>query len=553
MKTKLQKDFLRMFSALFIVLITVWLLFYFLAMQLLVSLNEQLILRTSNELLEDLSSNIELMEQINYSVSQKNELREFLSQNDLASRHSIAGKIDKILTNELLPMDNRFSIVIFDENGWFYRFAGSITVTECERLSVLTDNKEARSHFTATLDGNNHIGYSSVIFDEFGHSLGTLFVLESEDNFLEYYYNSTDDYVISAAILSGDEVISSNAPYMGEDSQLFTKRQVGITPFQVATWLSPDYDNTLNRYFLVGGILSCSVMIVSLLLFVKKQQQVFFEPLVYVMSETDKMGDDTSARLKTVDNVDFDNLINKINDLISRINKQNEVVKNSLLEAEHSKTETQHAINILLKKQINAHFIVNTLSSIQVLQKQGHTQKSEYALAALSDMVRYAFDEKDDISVWDELSHLQKYVDIMNVRYGDKIIFELEADDNLMDFTMPRMIIQPIIENSIIHGFAHKEENCLLTLTATQCENGAEFCITDNGCGMSEETITKMNMHFDFSQDNKGTEGLDKMAVYNVKRRLYNDCALSRFYVSKRLGGGSTTTMTIIRGDVCDE
>ncbi len=544
MKTKLQRDFLRSFFMLFAVLITIWGSFYILALNLLINSNEQLIMSTSDELLEDLSDNIELMEQINYATSQKDELRLFLEESELATRHYMALEISDILITELLPIDSHFSIVLFDKNGWFYRFAGSITTTECERLYVLTEQGYTGAHFTATLDGNNHIGYSSEIVDINDDFLGRLFVLESEQNFLEYFYDSTDDYAVSAAILSGDEIISSNAPYIGETSQLFTKRQVGITPFQVATWLSPNYDSSLNRFFITGVVLSTLLMVFALLLFVRKQRKTFFAPLEHVMREADKVGIDGTESLQPVDNMDFDNLISKINDLLTRISKQNEIVNASLLEAEYSKTETQQAINSLLKKQINAHFIVNSLSSIQMLQKEGDTTKSNYALAALSDMVRYAFEEDDEISVWDELTHIQKYVDIMNVRYSDKITFELEADDNLMEILIPRMIIQPIVENSIVHGFANREENCLLTLSATACDSGVKVTICDNGHGMGENILSEMNSVF-LDKQNEGLSGLDNMAIYNVKRRLFNYSPLSHFFVQSGAGEGTTTTIII--------
>ncbi len=550
MKTKLQKNFFRLFLLLFVALLLIWGAFYALAMHILTQTNEQLILSTADELLEDLSENIELMEQINYSVSQKEELQAFLAEGNLALRHEKATLIHEILQDELLPIDNRFSIVVFDNIGWFYRFSGSISVTECERLFVLADSGGIDKHFPATLAGTNHIGYANPILDEEGETLGTLIVLESEQNFLEYYYDSAEDFVVSAAILSGEAVISANAPYIGEASPLFTKRQVGITPFQVATWLSPDYDNAIGRYFAIGVVLSTFLMVTVLLLFVHRQRKSFLAPLVHLMGEADRLGPGGENRLSPIENEDFDKLISKINALLTRIDKQNETVQATLLDAEHSKTQAQEAVNILLKKQINAHFVINTLSAIQMLQKRGDTEKSDAALAALSDMVRYAFEEIDSISVWDELSHLQKYVEIMNIRYNDKIIFDLEADDSLMEVPIPRMLLQPLVENSIVHGFVGREENCRITVLAKPCEQGVVLVVSDNGCGVEESLLQKMNTPPGQSEKISGVQGLDNMAVYNVKRRLAAHNATSTFHVLTCPGKGTCTTITVKRSCV---
>ncbi len=547
MRGKLQRDFLRMFMALFAALGIIWIGFYTLAMEILTQSNEQLIIKTEDELLEDLGANIELMEQINYTVSQREEIETFLMEDDLAARHTLAVDMRDMLQREFLWIDNRFSIVAIDNDGWFYRFAGSISAGECERLAILAQDMQVSSHFSATLDDNNHIGYVNKITDPQGRALGNFFVLESERNFLEYYYDSTEDFIVSAAILSGDEVISSNAPHLGPVSPLYTIRQVGITPFQVATWLSPDYDNELNRYFIIGVVLSSVLMMVALLSFVYIQRRKFFTPLIQVMDEADRIGFEGDNRLNLVNNPDFDNLVMKINDLLGRIDRQNELVKNSLLDAQHSKMQTQKATNILLKKQINAHFVINTLSAIEALQKFGDIEKSRTALAALSDMVRYVFEEDDSITVWDELSHLQKYIAIMNIRYDDKITFELDADDNLMDVRIPRMLVQPIIENSILHAFAGRNDNCTVALTANCCAEGVQICVADNGCGMSEETLRMMNAPVDLHNQNSGIEGLDNMAVYNVKRRLFADDAKSSFRVESVLGQGSITTIIIRR------
>ncbi len=538
-----------MFSLLFVALIIIWISFYALIQQILTEANEQLIKYRAEDLLTELCENIELMERINYTVSQMEEMRELLLQDNLAKRHAAAVDVHSALSNDLLSTNNRFSIVVFDNEGWFYRFSGSITVTECERLSVLLGETAFNSHLLTTLDGNNHIGFSGEITDDDNVKLGTLFVLESEQNFLDYYYDSEDDLVVSAAILSGENVISTNAPYIGEEAKLFNKRQVGITPFQVATWLSSDYDNALNVYYIMGVILLSLLMIVVLMLFVRMQSRKFFAPLIHVMNEADRLGADGTDRLQTINNVDFDNLILGINNLLSRIDLQNETVKRSLLRAEQSKTETQQAINALLKKQINAHFVINTLSTIQILQRHGDTEKCQYSIAALSDMIRYAFEDEEYISVWDELTYLQKYIDIMNVRYDNKIAFELEADDRLMDVMIPRMILQPIIENSILHGFVDMPKGCLLTLTADYRKNGVVICITDNGCGMSDKALSEMNGDLGEHGHNAGMTGLEKMAVYNVKRRIYNDSPLSRLHVSSNIYKGISTTITIHRCD----
>ncbi len=544
MKTKVYEEFLRIFILFFLALTALWAGFYALNSNMLRSAYHQNIQQTVDHLLEDLSENIERMQRINYIVGARAQVQAFLQVEDILHRHGMAEEVHMLLQQDLLSIGNRFSIVLVDHNGWFYRFSGSITHTECEKLALLAQDVDYSSHLTFSLNGNNFIGYASEIFGTDGAPLGSVFVVENEQNFLEYFYGTDEQSTVSAAILSGDLLISTNATALAsEQTPLYTEKQVGITPFQVAAWLNPEHEMPLDVYFALGIVATSLILLGVLFLFARTQSKRFLQPIAHLIEQVDRADFDAGERLMPVQVAEFDGLIDKLNQLIVRLGRQNKAVNESMLLLERSKTESQQAINFSLKKQINAHFIVNTLTSIRTLRKHEHIEQSETALAQLCDIVRYAFDGEDTISIWDELAHLQTYIGIMNLRYNNKIILEMEADDSLMDVPIARMILQPILENSVLHGFVHKREDCRITITARRVDEEVLITLCDNGCGIAPDVLQELNSPVERGFHPQGMDSLEHMAIFNVKRRLRNSCDGASFVMTSTRGEGACTTI----------
>ncbi|NLY42947.1 MAG: histidine kinase [Clostridiaceae bacterium] len=162
---------------------------------------------------------------------------------------------------------------------------------------------------------------------------------------------------------------------------------------------------------------------------------------------------------------------------------QNLKMRNLLKEAE------LHA----LQSQINPHFIFNTLNAgAQIAMFEGADKTCEF-MENVANLFRYNVRNIEiPVTILEEVTNINHYIYIIKARFGDKIHFLLELDESVMDVQMPRLILQPIVENSLIHGVGDMEEKAIIRLKTAKKDDIVEITIEDNGKGMDEKTINNI-------------------------------------------------------------
>ncbi|MBA9087695.1 sensor histidine kinase YesM [Fontibacillus solani] len=204
----------------------------------------------------------------------------------------------------------------------------------------------------------------------------------------------------------------------------------------------------------------------------------------------------------------FNHMIVRINELIEE-NYRSKMRENELMFLEK---EAQFKA---LQQQINPHFLYNTLESIKwMAYKHGLLEISNMA-SALGKFFRGSISSSSDlISIAKEVEHLQSYIYIQKIRYQQKFEVELLIEDQIMPLSIIRLILQPIVENSILHGLDPIEENGLLQILGYLHEDTICFSIKDNGVGMEEEKLEEVRLKIlsPFSNESIG--------LSNVYRRL---------------------------------
>lgn len=160
-----------------------------------------------------------------------------------------------------------------------------------------------------------------------------------------------------------------------------------------------------------------------------------------------------------------------------------------------------------LRAQINPHFLFNSMNSILALIKT-QPEKAERVLENLAEIFRYSLrsDEKGMVSLAEELEQANMYLDIEIARFGDRIQLEIDVDEDTMRLSVPPMILQPLVENSVKHVVNKIPGNHTIRISAHQKENVVKISVQDSGGGFPPL----------FSpQANNGSTGL-----YNVKRKI---------------------------------
>ncbi|WP_339242747.1 sensor histidine kinase [Paenibacillus sp. FSL R5-0517] len=206
----------------------------------------------------------------------------------------------------------------------------------------------------------------------------------------------------------------------------------------------------------------------------------------------------------------------EIGHLSIRFNRMSHELKRLVERIQQEEIEKAKAEMRALHDQIKPHFLYNTLGSVKWIASMQQADKIVDMTDALISMLRYA--TKSDgtlVTIREELDNIANYVTIQNVRYYDCIQMRYEIEDRVLDYRMPKMILQPIVENAIFHGLAELEEDGIITIRIQLRMDEVVIEICDNGVGMDQHTM--QNLMEEKSGAGTGTNGI---GLHNVQRRI---------------------------------
>ena len=144
----------------------------------------------------------------------------------------------------------------------------------------------------------------------------------------------------------------------------------------------------------------------------------------------------------------------------------------------------------LLKSQINPHFLFNTLNSISTLVNSSKEQARK-VITQLSDVFRYALDSHSGemVKLIHEIEFIENYIRIQQVRFGDRLKFEKAIDPTCLGVSIPPMILQPLVENSVKYGIGPKEEGGTISLIVKRSGSVIYFEVKDDGLGSNAQKV----------------------------------------------------------------
>lgn len=182
-----------------------------------------------------------------------------------------------------------------------------------------------------------------------------------------------------------------------------------------------------------------------------------------------------------------------------------------------------------LMSQINAHFIFNTLENISSLAYLEENVQIATMSKSLGDMLRYSIDyEKDEEKLKTEILHIEQYIKIQEIRFGNHIFLEKKIEKGLEETKVLKFMLQPIVENSIEHGLAGIDLPWIIRLSAYKDRGGVTVTVCDNGIGMSEAVVEnvrkKIHAYDELSSDSDSR--YVSIGLSNIHKRiqlLYHD------------------------------
>lgn len=225
---------------------------------------------------------------------------------------------------------------------------------------------------------------------------------------------------------------------------------------------------------------------------------------------------------------DYNYMISQIKVLIDEQYRFGKEVKNAELKA--------------LQSQINPHFLYNTLDMINWMSYKNMNKEISEAVKNLAKFYKLSLNKGKDItSINDEINHVSLYVQIQNMRYSNRITLKTSIPEELYDYSILKITLQPIVENAILHGILGKGSELGEILISGKLENGdITLNIKDDGIGMSEDTLQKL-----FTEDINSKKG-SGYGVKNISERI-KLCYGEKYGISfsSKLGEGTSVTIKI--------
>ncbi|WP_276356395.1 cache domain-containing sensor histidine kinase [Cohnella caldifontis] len=252
---------------------------------------------------------------------------------------------------------------------------------------------------------------------------------------------------------------------------------LSVTPWN---YISEDMAVVL-RWTVLIILASLACAIAFNLLFVRRTV-AFIERVVKAMRRVER--GDLTTQVPVVGNDETTALSKGFNSLVYRVSDLLEDVK-------REQSRKRKAEMMLLQAQIKPHFLFNALESINILAVQNDGRKVSKMVQLLAKILRISIQQKEEIRIEQELEHLQSYLEIQKYRFEDLFDYEIDVPRHLLPNPILKLTLQPLVENSIQHGFEGIGYMGRIRVTAKEEGGGIAFYIEDNGIGISAERLAK--------------------------------------------------------------
>ena len=231
--------------------------------------------------------------------------------------------------------------------------------------------------------------------------------------------------------------------------------------------------------------------------------------------------------------------------MISEIRRLLSEVYRERLRAEKLKTEQKDAEYKMLASQINPHFLYNTLETIRMKARVNGQYDIERLVKMLAKILRKNIQAgSQDVTLQMETDLIECYLEIQKYRFGERIQYQIYIEKDLEEYHVFPLLMQPIVENSIIHGLEIKEGIGHIDITVIRQDKNVCITIRDDGVGMDQETLKKLRESM-----NRETQTNKHIGVGNVHRRIRLRYGDEYGIQIDSTPGGGTTVIILLPGE----
>lgn len=444
-------------------------------------------------------------------------LRQYLSKDDESLRTGLLSRIDAMLKNDSYIQ----SIVVVSKDGRILSNDDNLDMSVSKDMMKEEWYKDSIHNTMPVLIGARKQNFSSdkndwvisvstEISGASGNNLGVLlmdmdysviedhlrdldlgtkgyvFILNDKDDLV--YHRDTSFFGDPAKQTELLKVLASGDRYDKKTNLLTYQTQIANTGWTMVGVVSLDTLKMLERQLfesvlLIGLLLFIAVFLLGFLF--TRRLYTPMADLEHGMREIEKLAEIT-VRKNNFYEVEL--LAGNYNQMIRRIRGLMDDI------SVKEKTLRQAELNALVS-QINPHFLYNTLDTIVWMAEFNDSTKVIALTKSLAAFFRLSLSGgRELVTVEDELEHVRQYLYIQKERYEDKLSYEIDAPEHLLDYTVPKIILQPIVENSIYHGIKPLDGPGRVTVTVREEPERLVFTVSDNGAGFDPAASAKTSL-----------------------------------------------------------
>ncbi len=500
---QLKKRFILVLTLHTLLVLALWFGYHNVASNYIRENAEENIKLATDRLLTNISDEFSHMKTVASVISGSEFVQDFLLETNVSKYYEKANTVSEIVAKVVYPITNADSVITITSKGNFYRFSGSLSNGSCQKIyHTLVNLGEVQT--VVELDNMLFFCHISPVYtsDKVQQYAGSVVILNELQKTRRILTNSQIKGVDTAVILDGKIQLSSNLELEGLEENVLeslydtvTVTKLSGTSLSITAAVTKDILRSGEQLFWIISFIIIVLLLIMIAILYRYLKVSMLNPL-----------------LKTKDKMQMG----------------------------------------LLSNQIDAHFVVNTVIGINVLSLQGENEKAAKVSEGLATILSHQHTGNSLVNIFAEIEILEHYLYIMNIRHGGRYIANFNVDELLSEYRMPGLILQPIIENAINHGFKDKDSDCKLNIEGTISGEYILLKVLDNGIGISEQDLITISNNLSIAHEYEFSEqGLKGVALLNIQKRLKTEFG-KKYGIKVESETGCGTTVTILLPKIKD-
>lgn len=339
-----------------------------------------------------------------------------------------------------------------------------------------------------------------------------------------YTKNLREDFFTSSIVLS-------------MKSRMFGWKVIGVKR------LNEMKDMAVTLLGVFAAIFTATIIVTAFLS--RQVAKSVLQPMELLVEECNRVADgdyEVEFREKRSEEISF------LSDTIQKMVNNVVELSGQIIEEERKLSDEKLRV---LQHQINPHFLNNVLQTIKALAVTGENDKVSRMTTLLGHILTYSvYQPYESVELGTELKYVKYYIELQNIRYDNRIIFSVDCERTAECVQIPKLTLQPLVENSVNHGL---KDNNMLTLNISTDIEKDMICvlISDNGAGIREEELEELKRRLENNQvyDRKSSIGI--VNVNERLKRMFGE--KSGVGIHSKYPGGTTVVIYIPRGDIRNE